>query len=257
LAALVAGFTLIELLVVIAIVMILASLLLPALVKGKERARETQCLNNMRQVGVGARMYWDEHGGQFAHVEGGQDPLPGCLTINHDIARNRGLYSYLAEPEVFRCPMDRGKVSEDCHLHPQQTLLPSCWNTRGFSYELNSGEPVGLSSPSTRLPNAGSIFGKDEGWLPNPSRFILFYEPPASPQVCPLNLFKPRWYQWHRARGNSDFLDPELAPAMFFSSISFADGRAKHLDFSKALTADPYYPFEQTREWMWYKAKVE
>ncbi|MCK4235999.1 MAG: type II secretion system protein, partial [Candidatus Krumholzibacteria bacterium] len=61
----VAGFTLVELLVVIAIIAILSALIMPAIKGARERARQTDCLNNMHQIGLAFTMYAQDNDGRI------------------------------------------------------------------------------------------------------------------------------------------------------------------------------------------------
>ena len=89
------AFTLIELLVVIAIIAILAAILFPVFAQAREKARQTACLSNTKQMAIAAMQYTQDY-----------DEL---LPIIGDNAQCRGrwqwqLYSYVKNEQVFTCP---------------------------------------------------------------------------------------------------------------------------------------------------------
>jgi hypothetical protein len=108
---------------------------------------------------------------------------------------------------------------------------------------------------------------KPTGWVPNPSLYILMFEPPArSYSDIWFNDARTHVFQhWHFAgvppglngqTSTSTDTPTALLPSdsrKFFSPILFTDGHVAGFNFSRHLKSDPEYDFEPTRDWMWYK----
>lgn len=115
------GFTLIELLVVIAIIAILAAILFPVFARAREKARETNCIAHLKQIGLGLQMYADDYDMllPLAYIDPVSDGPPGLSDVLQPYTKNR---------QIFRCPSDKDNY----------------WTSHGISYNYADGmlEPV-------------------------------------------------------------------------------------------------------------------
>ena len=101
------AFTLIELLVVIAIIAILASILFPAFAKAREKARQTSCLSNEKQIGTAMLMYiqdYDEINPSGLYITNTTSSQPGAGWAQQ-------VYTYVKNQQVYACPDDPGGIS--------------------------------------------------------------------------------------------------------------------------------------------------
>ena len=94
------GFTLIELLVVVAVIAILASLLLPALIRAKESGRRIVCLSNTRQMATAAIVYTSDAGGLFPARDAGASGFAGAFHNDGIISKPSGYGGHWGEAYI-------------------------------------------------------------------------------------------------------------------------------------------------------------
>jgi prepilin-type N-terminal cleavage/methylation domain-containing protein/prepilin-type processing-associated H-X9-DG protein len=139
------AFTLIELLVVIAVIAILASMLMPALSAAKQKARATQCLNNIRQMTTATFMYCEEK----------NDQLPFAWYDSEDNSVNNfhALLMPLLSGREFDGYYDFGKGVFACPARQREPLVgPTPFR---ISYGMNQYNSVKFPDPKThRLTDA-------------------------------------------------------------------------------------------------------
>ncbi len=114
------GFTLIELLVVIAIIAILAAIIFPAFAQAREKARQIQCVSDLKQLGLGFSMYTDDNDGLLPGATDGPageglyggwvyysmfPDYPNNKPANFDVTKG-ALFSYIKSKQVYVCPDD-------------------------------------------------------------------------------------------------------------------------------------------------------
>ena len=115
------GFTLIELLVVIASIAILAAILFPVFAKAREKARQSSCGSNVKQIAVGQTMYVQDYDETFPDAYGGSNASPWTSVWGAWLTRYAGtqkfdptlgaIYSYTKNSQLYLCPSNQAEYS--------------------------------------------------------------------------------------------------------------------------------------------------
>ncbi len=207
------GFTLIELLVVIAIIAILATLLFPTISAAKARAKRTTCLNNLRQINFGLRMYSDDSSDKAPRTPGTTSApglnWSGYKNLMKGYVGLNGASSPQDKP--FACPADTffydmGSGSFGYATKPMHEQEFSDYS----SYAFNGGNARTNS-------NAPGIAGRAISSIKEPGRTVL---------VAEISAFAP--WSWHKPKRTAPGQAPMFDGAL--NMVSFVDG---HVDYIK------------------------
>lgn len=212
------GFTLIELLVVIAIIAILAAILFPVFARAREKARQTSCLSNVKQLGLSMMMYVQDYDESFPHRAigtGGTVVYPNGSTSG-TMFWYMAIYPYVNNVQVFSCPSDAsgrwagGATSSGIRYGYSRGL---CHN--------NSRPPITLAE-LTRPADTAMI--ADTGFAP---------EPPRTASPMPYVFYSRIYYRtmiYPRHNGGANF--------------AFADGHAKWIQIPNYDAMEDLQPYD-------------
>jgi len=177
------AFTLIELLVVIAIIAILAAILFPVFATAREKARQTACASNLKQIGLAYMQYVQDYDEVTPYVP--YDPNRyqfSAAPYVYGISLGAQLYPYTKSVQIWRCSSDSLEAQPLVHSYLNQAGDDGCWGCYGGldnpSYMYNSylmvnsipgatynSNPINLPAlPITKLLTPSSDGILYEGW---------------------------------------------------------------------------------------------
>ena len=207
------GFTLIEVLVVMAIIAILAAILFPVFARAREKARQTTCSSNLRQLGMAVEMYTADWDDTYPMI--GYGFATGDVTTVFELC-----YPYMKNREIVRCASDpKGNI--DLSVLPQPIM-----GAPTVSYDANRAGVAQTYVFGDPDHSAGFLYVHQVGYVARPADTTMVWDARLAlgeDPLVPTNPILPHF------RHND------------MANVCFADGHVKPVPTGADL-GDPYSP---------------
>jgi prepilin-type N-terminal cleavage/methylation domain-containing protein/prepilin-type processing-associated H-X9-DG protein len=169
------GFTLIELLVVIAIIAILAAVLFPVFATAREKARQTGCASNLKQLGLGFLQYandFDEQlpDGSYRTATVATNCTGATETVHFGMGWASQIYPYIKVVGVYQCPDDVNLA-----IQTNRTAYGVSYPAYGISYTFNYNlSPASTGPICSATTVGGNPFNISK--MNSPTKTIMLWE---------------------------------------------------------------------------------
>jgi len=206
------GFTLIELLVIIAIIAILAAILFPVFAKVREKARQTSCASNMKQLGLAMVQYVQDSDEAYPRAWGDTSCQPTWRQM---------IFPYVKSADVYKCPSNPSNNNDAWNPNAANGCANPATPIIKQSYSANSN---GVNSLGQNAPFANGNAPISLAAIPSPAQVIQLAESLSEYPDASINNTNVRLFAGHTQQANLQFCDGHVKSMRLEQSINETSG---------------------------------